>query len=168
MNHTRLHNFTTRYVPREDRIIMNAISEDKKPYRLILTRRLLTRLLPKTYAVMLEKLSPATESTSTTAQNQGTQQSSPAKQSNKPVEQSSSETVILVDSASYRALEKGLILIFSDSEYGDSKFEIVFSYANYESWLSILQRLCKMADWPLEDFFEVKVNRTAGLDLNIH
>ena len=147
---------------------MNAISEDKKPYRLILTRRLLTRLLPRTYAVMLEKLLPETGTPSTTAQNQETRQSSPAKQSNKPVEQTSSERIILVDSASYRVLERGLILIFSDSEYGDSKFEIVFSYANFESWLSILQSLCKMADWPLEDFFYNKANRAADLDFNIH
>ena len=167
MQPTRLINFTTRYVAREDRIIVSAIGADEQQYELILTRRLLSRLLPKTYSLLLKHQTDSEDKQTSTSLSVAAQSQAARKQT-KPVEASKEETSVLVDNASFRALEKGLILTFSDTEEEHQKYEIVFSYSNYESWLSIIQRLCSTAEWPLNDFFPTTVEQSDNKRTKVH
>ena len=167
MQPTRLINFTTRYVPREDRIIVSAISADEQQYNLILTRRLLSRLLPKTYSLVLKHQTYSEEKQTSSSPSVAAQSQADRKET-KPVATSHEDKSVLVDNASFRALQNGLILIFSNIEEGHQKYEIVFSYSNFESWLSIIQRLCLTAEWPLNDFFPTTLEQPENKRTKVH
>lgn len=141
--------FTTQYSPLEDRLVLLTQLADGGRAKLLLTRRLLTLLLPKLDATLLThyEKQAARPPEQLAAEAVSSQQK---KQAQKAVELPTDTAAILIAGASIHPSENGLILVLTTEE-GDDKIEyrVALTFENLHAWLNIVRALAGKVDWVL-------------------
>lgn len=161
MESVRLTTFTTSYVAEEDRIAVDAMTSESETIRVWLTRRLLKRLLPTLYEKVLMNLSPSTSAQVAAAPKKKKPNAYAKDKQEKaaPIVFSAGSPVVLATGASYQSSEKMIRVQFKEEA---KSYEIFFTPENLRSWFSIIQRLCRIAEWPLEEFITAE-NASQGI-----
>jgi len=170
-NIIRLLTFTTTYMAEEDRIAIDAKAHSDGTVRLLLTRRLLKRLLPLLYQKLLENYSSSQkELADEAAPDQNSQANSSNKTASEPVQLIEDSLILLATKASYKLTDKHIMVQFGNQE---TTFEIAFTPENLNSWFQIIQRHCVTAEWPIEEFISVGNSNqampvTSSVGKNLH
>lgn len=166
MESVRLTTFTTSYVAEEDRIAVDAMTSESETIRVWLTRRLLKRLLPTLYEKVLMNLSPSTSAQVAAAPKKKKKPNASAKDKQEkaaPIVFSAGSPVVLATGASYQSSEKMIRVQFNEEA---KSYEIFFTPENLCSWFSIIQRLCRIAEWPLEEFITAENSSQKFAEMN--
>ncbi len=161
MQTVRLNQFQTTFAPREDRLVIKSNDSGANPVQLMLTRRLLRKLLPQTYAALEQNIKKTQKPTEQTASPHSETSSKPIKKGNSaqkaelpeaPDRTDTPAITATIDRASFKAVDAGVILTLIDSEMDETQFQIAMTYSTFESWLAIFQRICDVAEWPIKEF----------------